>query len=111
MKTAIVLAVAAALLAGPALSQPGRGNPNGVPPGLAKKPGGLPPGQANKIYARGEYLPMSYIDQRYYMNDYVRYGLQPAPPGYRWVRVEDNAYLTQTTTGLIANVILNLLSR
>lgn len=109
MKIAIIAAVAAGLLASPALAQPRGGNPNSVPPGLAKKPGGLPPGQAKKIWARGEYLPKTYIAQPNYIDDYRRYGLTPAPAGYRWVRVEENAYLTQTTTGLIANVILGLL--
>ena len=109
MRIAIIVAVSAALLGGPAFAQPGKGNPHGTPPGLANKPLGMPPGQAKKIWARGEHLPKAYLDQRYYLNDYTRYGLSPAPPGYRWVRVDENAYLTQTTTGLIANVILGLL--
>jgi Ni/Co efflux regulator RcnB len=84
---------------------------DGGPPGLAKKDHGMPPGQAKKHWGRGEHLPASYISQHYYIAQPTLYHLPPAPYGQRWVLVEDNAYLADTRTGLIANVIANLLSR
>jgi len=87
----------------------GGGNPHGVPPGLAKKPYGLPPGQAKKLWATGEQLPAPYVaDERYRVHDLARYRLPPAPYGYRWVRVDDQFYLAQTRTGLIAQVVAAL---
>ena len=88
-----------------------KGPPGGVPPGLAKKPGQMPPGQYKKIYQKGERLPLTYLQSRYFVSEPVRYHLDPAPPGYRWVLVEDNAYLANTQTGLITRVILDLLTR
>lgn len=75
-----------------------------TPPGLAKKPGGLPPGQAKKIWGRGERLPTTYFTSTYYIQP-TRYRLPAAPPGSRWVLVDDRAYLAQTQTGLISQVV------
>jgi hypothetical protein len=84
------------------------GPPGGVPPGLAKKPYGLPPGQAKKMWLRGQNLPAIYYnDAQYFITQPQRYRLPSAPPGYRWVLVEDNAYLVQNSNGLVANVIAN----
>jgi hypothetical protein len=107
MKRLLAAALIAALTSTPVLADP----PGGVPPGLAKKPGGLPPGQAKKIYQKGERLPLTYLKSQYYLTQPARYQLDPAPAGYRWVLVDENAYLANTQTGLIVNVILNLLGR
>ena len=83
-----------------------------APPGLAKKPYGMPPGQAKKVYVytRGQHLPRDYYaNQTYYVVQPQQYDLRAAPPGYQWVRVGNDVYLTQTRTGLIADVIANLL--
>lgn len=111
MKTLKILAIAAATgalaAAGAATAQP----PHGTPPGLAKKPYGMPPGQAKKMYDYrvGAHLPRNYYTNRaYYVRDYDRYNLRVAPPGYQWVRVGNDVYLTQTRTGLIAQVIADL---
>lgn len=83
-----------------------------TPPGLAKKPYGMPPGQAKKMhrYAVGQHLSRSYyVNRDYYVTDYNRYNLAPPPPGYQWVRYDNDVYLTQTRTGLIAQVIADLL--
>jgi hypothetical protein len=115
----ILAVIAAATLGGPAIAKPhgggdGDGPPGlekkgGVPPGLAKK-GGLPPGQAKKLYGRGEVLPRTYIAPTYYVEP-VRYHLPPPPYGSRWVIVDGNAYLVRTETGLIMDVVADLLSR
>jgi hypothetical protein len=112
MKRAMAVVLAATLLCAPVFSAQALAKPvGGEPPGQAKKPDGLPPGQAKKIYQRGERLPLNYLQSRYFVTQPARYGLEPAPAGYRWVLVEENAYLANTQTGLIANVILNLLGR
>lgn len=116
MKT-LVITAALALLAAPLAAQAdpppwaghGHGNPHGTPPGLAKKPYGMPPGQAKKMWATGERLPMAYVSERYFVPDYGRYRLSPPPPGYRWVQVDGQFYLAQTRTGLIAQVISELI--
>ncbi len=77
-----------------------------LPPGLAKQ-GKVPPGHAKKMWKRGEHLPSSYREQRF--DDWRRYDLREAPAGYRWVRVDNDAYLTQVATGLVAEAIMNLL--
>lgn len=85
---------------------------NWAPPGLAKKPHSMPPGQAKKMhrYARGQHLPQTYYSNRtYYVTQPRAYNLRTAPPGYQWVRVGNDVYLTQTRTGLIADVIANLI--
>jgi Ni/Co efflux regulator RcnB len=78
-----------------------------LPPGLAKQDK-VPPGHAKKMWKEGEHLPQEYRDVRF--DDWERYDLRPAPAGYRWVRVDGDAYLTQTTTGLITETILDLLN-
>lgn len=110
MRTFVIAVAAAALAAGAATAQ-GRGPPGGAPPGLAKKPDQAPPGQAKKAYGRGERLPLTYLQSRYYISEPSRYQLAPAPPGFRWVLVDEHAYLANAQTGMIAEVILNLLSR
>lgn len=85
---------------------PGHATGDALPPGLAKQ-GKVPPGQAKKIWKKGEYLPLEYRER--YFNDWQRYDLQPAPPGYRWVLVDNDAYLMQTTTGLVADAIAGLI--
>ena len=130
MNIKIIAAVAAATgalaLASAADAKPNKGNNNlhwderhqmwvqsgHTPPGLAKKPGGMPPGQYKKQfdYNVGARLPRNYyVNRNYYVTDYDRYNLRVAPPGYQWVRVGNDVYLAQTRTGLIAEVIADLL--
>ena len=80
-----------------------------TPPGLAKKLYGLPPGQAKKInWRKGQQIPRAYyVEPQYFIARPQVYQLSPPPPGYRWVLVDDDAYLVQTTNGMIANVIAN----
>ena len=80
-----------------------------VPPGLAKK-GDLPPGQAKKLWGKGETLPRAYIAPSHYVEP-IRYRLPPPPYGDRWVVVDGRAYLVRTETGLIMDVVSDLLSR
>lgn len=115
MKRLILFAAAAALLTAPAALADPPGHAKGHdkhhssgPPGLAKKPHGMPPGQAKKMWRQGERLPRAYYSEtRYVIVEPQRYRLAPPPVGYRWVLVEDDAYLVRRDNGLVAEVIAN----
>ena len=126
MKTIVILASLASLAAAsPALADPGHGNGHGHdkgkghddgyrdgggPPGLRDKPYGMPPGQAKKMWRKGQRMPHAYYSRRdYYVLEPARYHLRYPPPGYRWVLIDGDAYLVRTQSGLIADVIVNLL--
>jgi len=98
--------VAGALGAGLAAYADPPGRAHDLPPGLAKQ-GKIPPGHAKKIWGKGEYLPHEY--REIYFDDWARYDLRPAPRGYRWVRVEDDVYLAEVASGLITDVVIDLL--
>lgn len=80
-----------------------------TPPGLAKKPGGMPPGQYKKMYRQGQRLPSSYIAPRYYVANPEANRLREPPAGYRWVQVDNQYYLAQTRSGVIAEVVSALI--
>ena len=67
---------------------------------------GLHLGQ-QKQWARGERLPVVYLQPNYYIRDYDTYHLAAPPAGYVWVRPYPDAgtyYLVQATTGLIEQI-------
>ena len=67
---------------------------------------GLHLGQ-QKRWARGERLPVVYLQPNYYIRDYDTYHLAAPPSGYVWVRPYPDAgtyYLVQATTGLIEQI-------
>ncbi len=102
--TALAAAMGAGLMA---YADPPQSRPGDLPPGLAKQ-GKIPPGHAKKMWKKGEYLPADYRTGHYF-EDWRRYDLEPAPPGYRWVVVDQDAYQMEVTTGLVANAIIDLL--
>lgn len=111
---ALMLAAALTMAAAPvAIAHPGHGGPYKVlidKKGHKGHPHGMPPGQAKKLYRRGEHLPRTYYQSRtYYIENPRVYRLRTPPPGYRWVRMDNDVYLVQTRTGLIAEVISALL--
>ena len=105
----VTLMLAGALGAGMAAfaDPPRHATGDALPPGLAKQ-GKLPPGHAKKLWKRGDYLPIEYRD--YYLSGWQHYNLRKAPHGYRWVRVDNDAYLTQIATGLVAEAVIDLLN-
>jgi Ni/Co efflux regulator RcnB len=103
---ATVLGVAALGLGSAAAAKSDHGH---GPPGLAKKPHGMPPGQAKKLWGKGERLPRDYYVETRYVVVPQRYSLPLPPPGYRWVGVNGDAYLVQTQTGMIADLVRDLL--
>ncbi|GGB73674.1 MULTISPECIES: RcnB family protein [Henriciella] len=68
----------------------------------------IPPGQAKKTWHRGEALPVRYRNAR--ISDLKRHDLRQPPEGYRWVRVEDEAYLIHVTSGIIAEAVSSAFS-
>lgn len=59
-------------------------------------------------WARGQYIPRSYVAAPYYVN-YRTYRLAPPPRGYAWVRPyrdDGTYYMVQLATGLIAQALV-----
>ena len=82
-----------------------RGN---CPPGLAKKDNGcMPPGLAKKEWLVGQPLSPSVIYYPLPPQLYSR--LSPPPPGYEYVRVNDDVLLMQSANRSVANLVVNLL--
>lgn len=80
------------------------------PPGLAKKGNGcLPPGQANrapKLWVVGQPLPPTVFYEP--LPPAVTQQLAPVPPGYGYVRVEDDVLLMDMTNRMVADVVNDL---
>jgi Ni/Co efflux regulator RcnB len=53
----------------------------------------------------GMTLPALFLAPAYYFSDYPLLGLEPPPPGYRWVRYGPDLLLVQIPTGRIVDVI------
>ena len=67
-----------------------------------------PPGhQSGKWWNVGNRLPAEYYAPTYVI-DHARYRLPIPPPGYRWVRVEKDAYLVQSASGQIRDALYQL---
>jgi Ni/Co efflux regulator RcnB len=67
-----------------------------------------PHGYFRHHWHRGDRLPRDWRGPGYVIPDYDYYRLPPPPPGYYWVRVDDNAVLAVIATGVVANVVHNL---
>ena len=61
------------------------------------------------VYETGQRLPRTYYGNSTYYVAPSAYSLPPAPYGYRYVRVGNNVYLAQTETGLITQVLSNII--
>jgi surface antigen/Ni/Co efflux regulator RcnB len=113
-RSLLVLAALSVLMAPSASAAPGHGKGHersegwDGPPGLADKPYGLPPGQAKKLWRRGERIPPAFIVPRYFIVEPRVYHLAPPRPGYRWVAVDGRAYLIEAATGLVADMVVDV---
>ena len=78
------------------------------PPGLAKKGNGcLPPGQAKKqLYVIGQPLPPAVVYQP--VPPVVVQQLAPVPPGYEYVRVDDDVLLMDKANRMVADIVNDL---
>jgi Ni/Co efflux regulator RcnB len=73
---------------------------------LGKHDNGRHYGQIKQAYRRGDYVPVVYMEPRYYVEDYRQYRLAAPPRGYRWVRPVDDRYLlVEVATGLISQAL------
>ena len=103
----IAIMLAGAMGAGlAAYADPPHPRGHDLPPGLAKQ-GKIPPGHAKKIWGKGEYLPVEY--REVYVRDWRYHDLREPPRGYRWVHVDQDAYLVEVASGLIAEVLVDVL--
>jgi Ni/Co efflux regulator RcnB len=59
-------------------------------------------------WRRGDHLPPAYRGSAYVIPNPVVYHLRPAPRGYYWVRVDNNAVLAAVATGVVVSVSINL---
>ena len=59
-------------------------------------------------WRRGERLPIEFRAPVYVVPDVAVYHLRPPPPGYYWVRVDNNAVLAAVATGVVIDVAINL---
>ena len=57
---------------------------------------------------RGERLPIEFRAPVYVVPDVAVYHLPPPPPGYYWVRVDNNAVLAAVATGIVVDIAYNL---
>jgi Ni/Co efflux regulator RcnB len=67
-----------------------------------------PRGYYVRSWRHGDYLPRSYCETRYIVNDYGRYHLYAPPRGHHWVRVNDDIVLAAVTSGLVVSVVNGL---
>lgn len=54
-------------------------------------------------WRRGGYVPSAY--RRYYVQNPAFYGVRAAPPGHRWVWVDNNLVLMRLGNGLIVDLV------
>ena len=64
-----------------------------------------PPGYYYRSWQRGERLPIAFRAPTYVIPDAAYYHLAPPPPGYYWVRVDNNAVLAAIATGVVFDVV------
>ena len=77
------------------------------PPGLAKKNKGcLPPGQAKKIWVVGQPLPPAIV--YYPLPPTLVTQLSPPPPGYDYVRVDNDVVLMEDANRMIIDFVADL---
>jgi Ni/Co efflux regulator RcnB len=84
--------------------RPGEGRPPGFRP-VQGRPWRYPQGYGYRRWTIGLSLPAIFLGSAYSYNDYAMLGLEPPPPGYRWVRYGPDLLLVQAFTGRIVDVI------
>ena len=57
-------------------------------------------------WSRGQYLPASYRQRTYYVDNWRSYQLYEPPRGYRWVRVNGDYILVSIVSNVIAQILL-----
>lgn len=83
-----------------------RGHPHDFRRDPRRHDNGLHLGWYKQHWKRGERIPVTYLEPRYYIDDYRAYGLSAPPRGYQWVRPMDDRYLlVQVATGLVLEAL------
>jgi Ni/Co efflux regulator RcnB len=67
-----------------------------------------PPGYAYRRWTVGAFLPALFFSATYFYDDWRRLGIEPPPPGRRWVRYGSDLVLVNTRTRRIEDVIYNV---
>jgi Ni/Co efflux regulator RcnB len=69
----------------------------------------FPRGHSVRLWQRGQWLPSAYyVERRWHLGDYWRYGLYDPPYAAGWVRVGDDALLVDLRTGEVLDVVFEL---
>ncbi|HSZ51992.1 MAG TPA: RcnB family protein [Caulobacteraceae bacterium] len=50
-------------------------------------------------------MPTLFLTSTYFFNNWAMMGLEPPPPGYRWVRYGPDLLMVEVFTGRIVDVI------
>ena len=66
-----------------------------------------PPGWAYRRWTIGLLLPRLFFSAPYYYDSWWEVGLEPPPPGYRWLRYGPDLLLVNVRTHRIADVVYN----
>jgi Ni/Co efflux regulator RcnB len=103
MKKFLLSAVALAVIATPAMAQPGWDNNRHHGPSYGNDHGR--PGQGYRHWRKGERFDRRYATNYRVIDNYRSYRLAPPPRGYHYVRSGNDAVLVGITTGIIAGVI------
>ncbi|HEX4267418.1 MAG TPA: RcnB family protein [Steroidobacteraceae bacterium] len=67
-----------------------------------------PHGYHAHTWRKGDRLPPAYRGSAYVIPDVAVYHLRPAPVGFYWIRVDNNAVLASVATGAVVDVHVNL---
>jgi Ni/Co efflux regulator RcnB len=68
------------------------------------RPWVAPRGFVFRHFRLGERVPAVLLMPNYFLLDYALYGLEPAPPGYVWIREGSDAVLVDRYTGEVVQV-------
>ena len=74
---------------------------------IHRPPFHYPPGYHYRRWSVGQVLTGLFLADRYYFNDYNRFGLYRPPYPYRWVRYGPDLILVNSRNGRIYDVIYN----
>ena len=59
----------------------------------------FPRGYHYRHWGVGQRLPVTFLASQFFFDNFVTLGLQPPPPGFRWVRFGPDLFLVDMRTG------------